>query len=337
MTLPVALTMGEPAGIGGEIAFKVWRETHAIEDTPSYFLIDDVDRLKRLAHVLKFDIPLVEVTDPASAMDVFSSALPVLHCPLVKESVPGTLDPENASTVLASIRMAVSLVSRKQASAVVTNPIHKKCLYDAGFEFPGHTEYLAELAEIETPPVMMLRSPKLSVVPVTIHVGLQHALDTLTTNEIVEISRITEQALKRDFGIDKPRLAIAGLNPHAGEEGKMGTEERTLIDPAVATLQSQGIDASGPWPPDTMFHDAARERYDAAICMYHDQALIPIKTLDFEGAVNVTLGLPFVRTSPDHGTALDLAGTGKASATSLLAAINMAHDMAGRRRQNGSS
>jgi len=219
-----------------------------------------------------------------------------------------------------------------ETSAVVTSPIHKKCLYDAGFTWPGHTEFLAALAGNAIRPVMMLACSELRVVPVTIHVALEEAVHTLTTDDIVAIAEITAHALRRDFGIAAPRLAVAGLNPHAGEEGSMGSQEATIIAPAISALRARGIDAFGPMPPDTMFHARARAGYDAAICMYHDQALIPIKTIDFDGGVNVTLGLPFVRTSPDHGTALAIAGRGEANPRSLMAAMAMAWDVAARRR-----
>lgn len=327
--LPLALSMGEPAGIGGEITLKAWA---ARKDT-AFFVVDDLARLQRLAKKLGLDVPLSEINDPADATEVFAKALPVLHRPLKVAPTPGQPDPENTNAVIESIKVAVELVRGGQAAGVVTNPIHKKSLYDGGFKFPGHTEFLAVLAGIDTPPVMMLASPQLKVVPVTVHVAIAEAIATLNTHDIVTLSVITARALEKDFAIAAPRLAIAGLNPHAGEGGGMGTEETTIIAPAIAQLRDLGIDASGPWPPDTLFHAAARENYDAAICMYHDQALIPIKTIDFDGAVNVTLGLPFVRTSPDHGTAFDIAGTGKASARSLLAAIAMAADIAARRGQ----
>lgn len=319
---PLALTMGDPAGIGGDITLKAWLANSA----PPYFVIDDADRLRLLADTLGWSVPVREISTPAETAEVFPHAMPVLHRPLT----------DTAEAVLGSIRLAVELVSRGEAAAVVTNPINKKVLYDAGFTFPGHTEFLADLAGIATPPVMMLASPMLRVVPVTVHVSLAEALATLNGDGIVAMGRITAEALRRDFGIDTPRLAVAGLNPHAGEGGGMGREEENLIVPAIDRLRTLGIDVSGPHPPDTLFHAAARRGYDAAICMYHDQALIPIKTLDFDGAVNITLGLPFVRTSPDHGTAYDIAGTGKASERSLLAALSLAAGMAARRRRAAS-
>lgn len=327
--LPLVLSMGDPAGIGGEIALKAWR---AKTDIP-FFVIDDLNRLGAVAEAINLDVPLIEIADPASACAAFPAALPVLHRPLSVAPTPGKPDPGNTAAVIESIRLAVELVDEGQACGLVTNPIHKKSLYDAGFKFPGHTEYLAALAAIDTPPVMMLASSELKVVPVTVHVSLAEATASLNSDDIVTLATITARALQKDFAIAAPRLAIAGINPHAGEGGGMGDEEIRIIAPAIARLRDLNIDASGPWPPDTMFHKAARETYDAAICMYHDQALIPIKTIDFDAAVNVTLGLPFVRTSPDHGTAFDIAGTGIARETSLLAALEMASQICARRRQ----
>jgi len=319
----LALTMGEPAGVGGEVTLKAWMS----KNTPSFFVIDDAEHLRLLAHKLRLNVPVSEINVPSEALDIFEFALPVLHQPLQDPVVFGTPSLKNAKTVMESIKLAFEFVSSGQASAVVTNPIHKETLYNAGFQFPGHTEYLSNLAGAETPPVMMLASPQLRVVPVTIHVSLAQALKSLREVDIINTARITAHALTEYFSIAKPRLAIAGLNPHAGEGGKMGTEEITNIVPAINKLRKLGIDASGPWAPDTMFHEAARKLYDVAICMYHDQALIPIKTIDFDGAVNITLGLPFVRTSPDHGTAFNIAGNGVASERSLLAAMQIATKM----------
>lgn len=325
--LPLVLTMGDPAGIGGEISLKAW----ASKEAPPFFVIEDMAHLQKLNDDLGFNVPLAKIDRPDDAVETFPTALPVLHRPLNVEPTCGNPDPDNADAVISAICEAVKIVRTGEASAVVTNPIHKKSLYEAGFKFPGHTEFLAELADIKTPPVMMLASPQLRVIPVTIHVSIADALASLTQDNIVTMAEITAHSLRNDFGISDPRLAVAGLNPHAGEGGGMGCEEKTIIEPAITRLRDLGINASGPWPPDTMFHAAARATYDAAICMYHDQALIPIKTIDFDGAVNVTLGLPFVRTSPDHGTAFDIAGTGKANERSLLAALKMAGEMASRR------
>ncbi len=329
MSLPLALTVGEPAGIGGEITLKAWRARER-EGLAPFFAIDDPRRLERLAAALGIVVPVAPIAAPGAAAAAFATALPVLPLVFPEPVVPGRLDAGNAPAVVAAIETAVQLVTARQAAALVTNPIQKETLYAAGFPHPGHTEFLGALAG-GMRPVMMLVSPELRVVPVTIHVSLKEALAALSTPEIAAVGRVAADALKRDFGIAKPRLAVAGLNPHAGEGGAMGREEIDMIAPAIALLRRDGIDAFGPVPPDTMFHAAARRRYDAALCMYHDQALIPLKTLDFERGVNVTLGLPFVRTSPDHGTALDIAGKGVASAASLVAALRLAAAMSERR------
>jgi 4-hydroxythreonine-4-phosphate dehydrogenase len=237
--------------------------------------------------------------------------------------------------VIRSIDMAVADVQAGRAAAVVTNPINKEVLYRAGFRHPGHTEYLAELAGDGSVSVMMLASSQLRVVPVTIHLALRCAIAQLSSAAIVHAGRVTQAALRRDFGVAAPVIAVAGLNPHAGEAGALGREDLDLVAPAIAELRAAGVDARGPLAADTMFHAAARRGYDAALCMYHDQALIPIKTLDFDGAVNITLGLPFVRTSPDHGTAFDIAGSGQARPDSLIAALKLAAEMAARRTSSG--
>jgi 4-hydroxythreonine-4-phosphate dehydrogenase len=326
---PLVLTMGEPAGIGGEIALKAWLARD--NGLPLFFLVDDAARLRALAGDLGLRVPVRTISGADDALTVFAEALPVLDRPLPRPARPGEPDPANAAAVTDAIETAVTLVRSGPASAVVTNPIHKKVLYDAGFRFPGHTEYLAALAGNGCRPVMMLACAALRVVPVTVHVGLKRAVEMLRTEDIVASANVTHAALRDDFGIRRPRLAVAGLNPHAGEGGEMGDEEASIIAPAVAILRQQGIDVSGPLAPDTLFSPRARASYDAAICMYHDQALIPLKTLDFDGGVNVTLGLPFVRTSPDHGTALDIAGSGRASEASLVAAMSLARDIAERR------
>jgi len=326
---PLALTMGEPAGIGGEIALKAW--TASSDRDQAFFLIDDPERLARLADALGIAAPVAAISSPHEAAAVFARALPVLPLALVEPVRAGQPDPANAPAVLQSIERAVELVRSGQASALVTNPIQKKALYGAGFRYPGHTEFLAALAGSEAPPVMMLACPGLRVVPVTVHLPLARALANLSSDAIVHAGRVTAAALQRDFGITAPRLAVAGVNPHAGEHGALGSEESRIIAPAIAALRAEGIAASGPDPADTLFHATARERYDAALCMYHDQALIPLKTIDFENGVNITLGLPFVRTSPDHGTALGIAGQGLASPASLIAALDTAHSMAAAR------
>ncbi|PKU26069.1 4-hydroxythreonine-4-phosphate dehydrogenase PdxA [Telmatospirillum siberiense] len=327
--LPLALTMGEPAGIGGDIALAAWRRRKTADLAP-FFLIDDADRVTRLADRLDPGVRIQPIDHPEQALACFDDALPVLHRSLPSPSRPGITDPANAQAVIAAIEEAVRLTRSGQAAAVVTNPIHKKVLYDAGFPFPGHTEFLAALAESPRV-VMMLAAPQLKVVPVTVHLPLRAAIAALSIDEIVDTGILTAKALREDFGISSPRLAVAGLNPHAGENGAMGSEDEEIVRPAVESLCRQGIDAFGPLAADTMFHPRARAGYDAALCMYHDQALIPLKTLDFDGGVNVTLGLPFIRTSPDHGTALDLAGSGRAHPDSLIAALTMARTMADHR------
>ncbi len=328
MAPPLAVTMGDPAGIGGDIALGAWLR-RAESGLSPFFVIDDAKRLERLAARLNLAVPIAAIDTPTDTQALFATALPVLHRALSHESVPGLLDPRNSSAIIGAIELAVSLARSGQASAVVTNPINKKGLYDSGFKFPGHTEFLASLAG-NASVAMMLAGEHLKVVPVTIHLALSQAISTLTTADIVRCGRLTADALRRDFGVAAPRLAVAGLNPHAGEGGALGREDIEIVAPAISALRALGVGAFGPLSADTMFHEAARATYDAALCMYHDQALIPIKTLDFDGAVNVTLGLPFIRTSPDHGTALDIAGTGKARPDSLIAALKLAHDIAAR-------
>jgi len=310
--------MGDPAGIGGELTVRAWQALH--RDGPCFVALDDPQRLT--------GVPIVEVASPDAAQAVFADALPVLPIRLASPARPGHPDKANARAVIASIERAAALCLGGEASGMVTNPINKAALYDAGFAYPGHTEFLAELTGARGKQIMMLASPDLRVVPVTVHASLRDSIGMLTTEAIVAAARTTAVALQRDFGIARPRLAIAGLNPHAGEQGALGDEETTIIAPALAALRADGIDVSGPWPPDTMFTRTARARYDAAICMYHDQALIPLKTLDMDHGVNVTLGLPIVRTSPDHGTAYDIAGKGIADPSSLIAAIQLAAELA---------
>lgn len=327
---PVALTMGEPAGIGGEIALRAWLRRD--EGVPPFFVIDDPDRLAALAGRFGLTVPITEIATPAAVGAYFSTALPVLRQDLAVQVEPGRLDPANAAAVAAAISRAVGFAQGGEAAAVVTNPIHKQAMYEGGFRFPGHTEYLAYLTGQDGREVMMLAAPGLRVVPVTVHVGLVEAIRSLSRELIVSVGRVTAAALLRDFAITRPRLAVAGLNPHAGEGGAMGREEIDIIAPAVADLVAAGIDAFGPLPPDTLFHPEARARYDAVLCMYHDQALIPLKTVDFHGGVNITLGLPIIRTSPDHGTACEIAGTGTANESSLMAALRLAAQIAANRR-----
>ena len=329
MTAPLALTIGEPAGIGGEITLKAWLARNAA-GLPPFFVLDDPQRLAHIVAALGLSVPIHPIAAPEEAAAAFVRALPVLPVALPRPTVPGKPDSGNAAAVIGAIATAADFVKHGRAAAMVTNPIQKETLYAAGFPHPGHTEYLAELAGGVTP-VMMLLCPGLRVIPVIVHHPLAESIALLRTEAIVTAGRITAAALKRDFGIARPRLAVAGLNPHAGENGTIGREEIEIIAPAVAALRSLGIDVSGPAPADTLFHAAARARYDAALCMYHDQALIPLKTIDFDRGVNVTLGLPFIRTSPDHGTACDIAGKGIASPASLIAAIALAGELARRR------
>ena len=316
--LPIALSCGDPSGIGPEIAAKAWDQ---LRGRLPFFWVGDPRHLPRgTAHR--------EISDPAEAAQCAVTALPVWPLAFAAEARPGDPDPANAAGVVAAIETAVTLVREGRAGAVCTAPIHKKALRDgAGFAFPGHTEFLASLAGVERV-VMMLACPELRVVPATIHIAVEEVPRALTPALLRDTIRITHAALIRDFGIPAPRISVAGLNPHAGEGGAMGQEELQMIAPLVADLRAEGLALSGPLPADTMFHAKARAGYDAAVCMYHDQALIPIKTIDFAGGVNLTLGLPFIRTSPDHGTAYDIAGKGVADPTSLIAALKMADQMA---------
>ncbi len=320
---PLCLTMGEPAGIGGEIALKAWLRRKA-EFIPPFFMIDDPERLSRIAASLRLDVPVAVIDDAEQANDAFASALPVLALSRRVNASPGTPDPVNADAVIESITRAHTLLVAGAAAAMVTNPIQKATLYEAGFTHPGHTEFLAALANNGAVPVMMLAVEGLRVVPITVHEPLGAAIAGLTTEAIVTKARIAAMELRRRFGVPEPRLAVAGINPHAGEGGTIGREEIDIVMPAIVALRAEGWRVEGPKSPDAMFHPAARETYDVAICHYHDQALIPLKTIDYDHGVNITLGLPFVRTSPDHGTALDIAGQGVAKPDSLIAALKMA-------------
>jgi len=326
---PLALTLGEPAGIGPDITLLAWSRRNEL-NLPPFYLLGDAQFLERRAKALGLEVNFAEVAaEDASA--AFAEALPVVATGNPVTARPGKPDASSADAALASIRQAVADVKAGQASAVVTNPIAKSVLYQAGFRHPGHTEFLAELAATNgkaPQPVMMLWSPLLAVVPVTIHVSLRDAIRQLSTELIVDTARIVAAGLNKSFALTHPRLALSGLNPHAGEDGSLGTEDKAIVAPAIDILRSEGLDVRGPLPADTMFHEAARKTYDCAICMYHDQALIPIKTLAFDDGVNVTLGLPFIRTSPDHGTAFDIAGTGRANPASLVAALRLADRMA---------
>jgi 4-hydroxythreonine-4-phosphate dehydrogenase len=329
MAKPLVLTSGEPAGIGPDIAIMAWLRRHELK-LPAFYLRADRGLLEQRARTLGLKVELADV-GAEDAQLAFADVLPVAATGHAATARPGQPDGSSAEAAIASIREAVGDVVAGKAAAVVTNPIAKSVLYRAGFRHPGHTEFLAELAASPgraPQPVMMLWSPALAVVPVTIHLPLREAIAQLSSELIVSTVRIVAAAMKEHFGLAKPRLALSGLNPHAGEDGGLGSEEQRIIAPALEILHREGIEIRGPLPADTMFHDAARKTYDCAICMYHDQALIPIKTIAFDDAVNVTLGLPFVRTSPDHGTAFDIAGTGRANPASLIAALRLAARMA---------
>jgi 4-hydroxythreonine-4-phosphate dehydrogenase len=323
---PLALTLGEPAGIGPDLALAVWHRRAEL-DIPQFYVVGDPEFLARRAARLGLRVPLAAV-GPKEAAAAFATALPVAALGIAVSTEPGSPDEASAPAAIASIRRAVADVLAGAAAAIVTNPVAKNILYNSGFAEPGHTEFLAVLLREATgktqKPVMMLWSPELAVVPVTIHLPLREVFGQLSSALIVETGRIVARDLAKRFRIARPRLVVAGLNPHAGENGTLGEEDRAIVAPAVSQLIAEGINARGPLPADSLFNERARATYDVALCMYHDQALIPIKTLAFDHAVNVTLGLPFVRTSPDHGTAFDIAGTGTADPTSLIAALRLA-------------
>lgn len=330
VSLPIALSMGEPGGIGPELSLKAHAALRSAG--PSFFVVGDPGAFAGNSEIIEV------ISNPAQASAVFKRALPILDIGISTSATLGRVDPVSAPAVIASIEKAVSLALSGDAAAIVTNPIHKGSLIRSGFKFPGHTELLEALTASAPMPgsarrgaVMMLAGPSLRTVPVTIHQSVADAVKSLTTEMIVRKGEILADALRREFGIAAPRIAVSSLNPHAGEDGVMGDEDLRIIAPAVQELARSGVMAFGPLPADTMFHAEARARYDAALCMLHDQALIPAKTLAFHEAVNVTLGLPIIRTSPDHGTALDIAGKGVARADSLIAAIRLAASMAERR------
>lgn len=328
--LPLAVTMGEPAGVGGEILIKAFAAREKL-GLPNFFAVADPNWLADTAR--RLDLPL-DVRIVREAVDVSPEPdgfLNVVRVELETNPEPGVPLDENAQAVIESIEHAVSYALAGQASGVVTLPIQKAVLTRSGFRHPGHTEFLAHLCKTKSRPIMMLAAEGLRVVPVTVHVALKDVVRSLTKDAIMAAARITHAALVSDFGLDKPRIAVAALNPHGGESGTMGCEEIEIIAPAIAALQKEGIGVKGPFPADTLFHAGQRKKFDAVICMYHDQALIPLKTIDFAGGVNVTLGLPIVRTSPDHGTALDIAGQGKADMTSFAAALKLAAACAKRR------
>lgn len=325
---PLALSMGEPAGVGPEIIARAWAALHV--EGPVFVVIGDATLMRRQGQ------PVETVLTAADAVDVFRRAIPVLDHPLPAPVTPGRPEPVNAGAVADWIEQAVSLALSGEVSGVVTAPIAKAPLYAAGFRFPGHTEFIAELTA-DVPftgtrgPVMMLTARDLRACLVTIHAPLAEVPELVTAERVCRTARVVDEALKRDFGIAAPRLALAALNPHAGESGSIGLEEIEVLIPAAASLRAEGIAITDPRPADTLFHDDARATYDAVLCLYHDQALIPVKTLDFWGGVNTSLGLPVIRTSPDHGTGFDIAGEGVARADSLIAAIRLAGTMAAAR------
>lgn len=337
MPLCLALTMGDPAGIGLDITAKIWSE-RASNTCPPFLFYGDPAALDARAKVLGLSVPIAIVADPTEAHKTFPAALPVAPTPtkLDQKVVAGEANSAHGAGIIASIEAAAIAVKTGAASAIVTNPISKAVLYTAGFTHPGHTEFLGELSARLYPgqdysPIMMLVADDLRVIPLTIHIPLSDVPAAITDDLIIATAKTALKALQQDFAIAQPRIAFAGLNPHAGEDGAMGREEIEVIAPALAKLRALGFAISGPHPADTLFHDAARATYDAVIAMYHDQALIPLKTLAFDRGVNVTLGLPFIRTSPDHGTAFAIAGSGKASPDSLLAALQLAATLAERR------
>ena len=343
--LPIAVTMGEPAGIGGELSLLAWLQHRQDalgqakpESVPPFFVIDDPERLAALAAGLGLGVPVRAIASPAQTFAVWPDALPVFAQKLVRQVTPGAPAVENTPSVTNSISQAVAFALGGEARAIVTNPIHKKTLYDGGFSHTGHTDFLATLARKHAPdapqsdPVMMLATPELRVVPATIHLPLAQAITALSSELIFHCGRVVNDALVDIFEVSEPRIAVTGLNPHAGEDGALGAEEDEIIRPALEMLSDQGIRIEGPVAADTIFNADNRARLDAVICMYHDQALIPVKTLDFWRTVNITLGLPFVRTSPGHGTGFSVAGTGKANPASFVAALTQARAIAPRTR-----
>src|SRR5688572_1702116 len=327
---PIALTMGEPAGIAPDITLKAWL---GLKDAQAmcFFVIADAELLRDRAELMGLAIDIVPIKAAAEAASLFGRALPVLDLPLSRKPRPGEIIAETSSAVIGSIERAVALALDGEVSAIVTNPIHKKALYGQGFKHAGHTDFIAWLIHARgfaAEPVMMLAAPGIRTVPLTVHIPLRQVAQALSIDKIVTQTRVVNHDLRRYFGIAAPRIAITGLNPHAGEGGALGEEEQSVIGPAVEKLKREGLDVEGPLPADSVFHAEARSRFDIVVCMFHDQALIPVKTLGFHEGVNATLGLPLVRTSPDHGTALSLAGSGAANPTSLISAIKLAAQMA---------
>jgi 4-hydroxythreonine-4-phosphate dehydrogenase len=332
---PVAVTMGEPAGIAPDITLQAWLELRS-RYGPGFFVIGDEEVLKQRAARLKLNVELASIKTGSEVGDVFARAMPVLPHPVAHVPQPGTILADNSAAIVGAIERAVVLALEGRVSAIVTNPIQKKVLYAQGFAHTGHTDFIAALVRARgfaAEPVMMLAAPGIRTVPLTIHIPLREVAQALSLDIIVRQTRVVDADLRRFFGIVSPRIAVTGLNPHAGEGGALGGEEQSIIRPAVEKLAGEGIDVEGPLAADSLFHDEARRRYDVVICMFHDQALIPVKTLGFHEGVNATLGLPIVRTSPDHGTALSLAGTGAANPTSLISAIELAATMAAHAQQ----
>ncbi len=322
---PLLLTSGEPAGVAPEITAFAW-DALRHEAECAFVLLGDADYWK----ARNPGLPVAQVASPAEGLACFARALPVLHRPLAAHPQAGTIDKATAPQVIAAIDEAVSYAFAGDVAGIVTNPIHKDALYAAGFRHQGHTDYLAHLADLrgyKVQEVMMLVAEDLRAIPVTVHIPLKDVPAALTVDAIIAQARVTARDLARYFGVASPRLAFTGLNPHAGENGAMGREEIDVIIPALQKLKDEGYTVLGPLSADTAFHAEARANYDAILCMYHDQALIPVKTLDFHGGINVSLGLPFIRTSPDHGTALGIAGRRIANAKSLIAAIRLAAKM----------
>jgi len=328
--LPLALTLGEPAGIGPDIALRAFASRKE-KKVPAFYIVADPQFMAERARLLGLDVAIA-TAEPEDAAAAFVHSLPVAALDMRITATPGHPDGSSALAAISAIKRAGTDVIEGRAAAIVTNPVSKDVLYRSGFADPGHTEYLARMAREHTgvpvTPVMMLWCDEFKAIPVTIHIPLVDVPARLTAPLIVETARVAARDLVQRFGIARPRLAVAGLNPHAGENGAIGKEEETIIKPAIETLRAEGIDVSGPRSADTLFHPQARKTYDVALCMYHDQALIPVKTLAFDRAVNVTLGLPFIRTSPDHGTAFDIAGTGRAEPGSLIAALQLAARLA---------
>jgi len=332
---PILLvTLGEPGGIGPELILNIWNN-RARNKTPAFVFLASEAFVRARARLLGLHIPTVDWLCARRTRDlaeIFKSALPVIDLGHEIHETPGIADPRNAGAVIDAIEKAVLMIRQQEAAALITAPINKKSLYEAGFKHPGHTEFLGELAN-QWPggpfrPVMMLAGPELRTVPATLHIPLKDVPASLNKEALIELIMITERGLKEHFALPAPRLVVSGLNPHAGENGAMGTEDDLIIRPALDAARAHGINVSGPHPADTLFYREKRNTYDAAIAMYHDQALLPVKTIAFDETVNVTLGLPFIRTSPDHGTALDIAGRRIARPGSLLAALKMARNMA---------